>query len=99
MAFENEASTLRRLAKKSDVIFVYRPHAEKAMKDDGLYKIDVENMLRRCSVVNVEDSEGEEAWRAYGSDGDGRKFFVIVVPYEEYPSIKVITVFIEKAKK
>jgi hypothetical protein len=56
-------------------------------------------MLRRCSVVNVEDSEGEEAWRAYGSDGDGRKFFVIVVPYEEDPSIKVITVFIEKTKK
>ena len=99
MPFENEASTLRRLAQNSDVVFVYRPHAEKAMKDDGLYKIDVENMLRRCSVVNAEDSEGEEAWRAYGSDGDGRIFFVIVVPYEEDPSIKVITVFIEKAKK
>jgi hypothetical protein len=99
MPFENEASTLRRLAKNNDVIFVYRPHAERAMKDDDLYKIDIENMLRRCSVVNVEDSEGEEAWRAYGSDGDGRKFFAIVVPYEEDPSIKVITVFVEKMKK
>jgi hypothetical protein len=98
MPFEHEASALRRLAQDSEVVFVYRPHAQKAMKDDDLYKIDVENMLRRCSVVNVEDSEGEVAWRAYGSDGDGRKFFVIVVPYADDPSIKVITVFIEKKK-
>jgi hypothetical protein len=99
MPFESEASRLRRLAKNSEVVFVYRPHAEKAMKDDELYKIDVENMLRRCSVANVEDSDGEEAWRAYGSDGNGRKFFTIVVPYEDDLSVKVITVFVEKVKK
>lgn len=98
MPFVNEASTLRRLAQNGEIVFVYRPHALSAMKDDDLFKIDVENMLRRCSVVNVEDSEGEVAWRAYGSDGDGRKFFAIVVPYEEDPSIKVITVFVEKKK-
>ena len=69
------------------------------MKDDDLYKIDVENMLRRCSIANVEESDGEETWRAYGSDGDGRKFFAIVVPYEDDPSVKVITVFLERAKK
>jgi hypothetical protein len=99
MPFESEAGRLRRLAQSSEVVFVYRPHAEKEMANDNLFKIDVENMLRRCSVVNVEDSEGEEAWRAYGSDGDGRKFFAIVVPYEDDPSVKVITVFVEKAKK
>jgi|SRR6516225_5823896 hypothetical protein len=99
MAFEHEAARLRRLAQNREVVFVYRPHAEREMKNDGLYKIDVENMLRRCSVANVEDSDGEEAWRAYGSDGDGRKFFAIVVPYEDDIEIKVITVFVEKAKK
>jgi hypothetical protein len=99
MPFEHEAGALRRLAQHDDVLFIYRPHALRAMKDDGLYKIDVENMLRRCSVANVEDSDGEEAWRAYGSDGDGRKFFAIVVPYEVDCEIKLITVFVEKTKK
>jgi hypothetical protein len=99
MPFENEGGRLRRLAKESEIIFVYRPHAVKAMKDDDLYKIDVENMLRRCSVTNVEDTDGEECWRAYGTDGDGRKFFAIVVPYEDEPAIKIITVFLEAVKK
>lgn len=80
MPFENEGGRLRRLAQNREVVFIYRPHAEKEMRNDDLYKIDVENMLRRCSVVNVEDSDGEDAWRAYGSDSDGRKFFAIVVP-------------------
>ena len=64
----------------------------------GIAKIDVENMLKRCSVINVEDTDGEEGWRATGSDIDGRSIVAIVVPYEDdnYPEIKIVTVWAKK---
>jgi hypothetical protein len=57
-------------------------------------------MLKRCSVSNVEDTDGEQTWRAEGTDIDGRRIVAIVVAYEdeEYPAIKIITTWAKKSK-
>ena len=68
-------------------------------KNDGIAKLDVHNMLKRCSVTNVEDTDGEEGWRAEGTDIDGRRIIAIVVAYEdeEFPEIKIITTWAKKS--
>lgn len=89
--FESQASRLRRLARRRDVLFLYSEHADVELAKDGLCKIDIENMLRRCRVTLVEESDGEEAWRAEGTDRDRRRIAACVVPYEGKIWIKVIT--------
>lgn len=70
----------------------YTRHAEHdELPADEIAKIDIENMLRRCVVSIVEDSGGEETWRAQGPDIDGRQITAVVVAYEDDNSIKVIT--------
>src|SRR5262245_9553763 len=100
MAYEDEASRLRRLARNPKVLVGWRTHAEDERKNDGIAKLDVQNMLKRCSVTNVEDTEGEEGWRAEGTDIDGRRITAIVVAYEdeENPYIKIITTWAKKPK-
>jgi hypothetical protein len=99
MAFENEAARLRKLAKRSDVTVWWTDHAEIERKKDNIAKIDVQNMLKRCSISNVEDTDGEEGWRAEGSDIDGRRIAAIVVAYEdEPPEIKIVTTWAHKPK-
>jgi len=95
MAFESQASRLRTLARNRHVLFGWTGHAEVERNRDGIAKIDVENMLRRCTVTNVEDTDGEEGWRAEGSDIDGRRIAAIVVAYEDdsNPEIKIVTVW------
>ena len=93
MAFENEAARLRKLAKQPDVLFGWTRHADVERQKDDIAKIDVHNMLRRCSVSNVEETEGETTWRAEGRDVDGRGIVAIIVAYEDdhCPEIKIIT--------
>ena len=89
--FEHEAARLRALASAKRVRIRWRQHAVEEATKDGIAKIDVENMLRRCSVSWVEHSKGEETWRAEGTDIDGRKITAVAVPYEDMIVIKVIT--------
>jgi hypothetical protein len=98
MSFESEAARLRKLAQNRNVSFWWRGHAEVERKKDRIAKIDVHNMLKRCLVSNVEESDGEEAWRAEGTDIDGRRICAIVVPYEDdhNPEIKIITTWAKK---
>ena len=91
MNYGHEGSKLRALARRDGVRFWYRSHAESELRDDNIPKIDVENMLRRCRVTMVEEREGELTRRAEGTDADGRRIAVIVVPYEDTGIIKVIT--------
>jgi hypothetical protein len=91
LAFEHEAGRLRKLARAIGVLFFYTEHAERELKKDSIFKITVENMLRRCSVSKVEDCDGEEGWRAEGKDNDNRRITSIVVPYEEHNEIKIVT--------
>jgi hypothetical protein len=87
---DDEASELRSLARKP-ARFLYRRHAEQELQKDGIPKIDVENMLRRCRVTMVEERGGELTRRAEGTDINGRPIVVIVVPDEETGAIKIIT--------
>lgn len=90
-SLEDEASKLRSLARRPDVRFLYTRHAEEELSKDGIPKLDVENMLRRCRVTLVEENRGELTRRAEGTDIDGRPIAAIVVPYEDKGSIKIIT--------
>jgi hypothetical protein len=99
MAFESEASRLRKLARKSNVLVWWTDHAEIERAKDVIAKLDVQNMLKRCQVSNVEDTDGEEGWRAEGKDIDGRRIAAIVVAYEDDPpEIKIVTCWAHKAK-
>lgn len=91
MPFEHEAGRLRAIARRGTVFFT--KHAEIERKKDGLEKIDVTNMLGRCTVtlVEINKENGEEEWRAEGTDTDGRKIAAVVVVYEEVAEVKVIT--------
>ena len=99
MAFESEAARLRKLARRPDVLVWWRDHAEDERAKDDIAKLDVQNMLKRCLVSNVEDTDGEECWRAEGNDIDGRPITAIVVAYEDDPpEIKIVTCWARKAK-
>lgn len=58
MPYEHEAGKLRVLAANARVW--YTRHALKEMANDGIVKLDIENMLKRCVVTLVEESKGEE---------------------------------------
>lgn len=55
-------------------------------------------MLCRCLVTLVENNRdnGEEEWRAEGTDSDGRKITAVVVVYENAGEIKVVTTWANK---
>jgi hypothetical protein len=97
--FANEAARLRALASNRRVRIRWRRHAEEEAANDGIAKIDVETMLTRCSVSKVEPSQGEETWRAEGTDIDGRRITAVVVPYEDKIVIKVITCWAGRKKR
>jgi len=96
MAFEREAGCLRKIARRGTVFFT--DHAEVERKKDGIEKIDVINMLGRCTISLVETNRenGEEEWRAEGSDSDGRRITAVVVVYEDVAEVKVITTWANK---
>lgn len=96
MPFEHEASTLRRVARRGTVF--YTKHADQERQSDAIEKIDIANMLCRCSVTLIETnkSNGEEELRAEGTDSDGRKITAVVVVYEDAGEIKVVTTWANK---
>ncbi len=87
---------MRRIARRGTVFFT--DHAEIERKKDGIEKLDAVNMLGRCSVSLVETNKdnGEEEWRAEGSDNDGRKITAVVVAYEDVAEVKVVTTWANK---
>jgi hypothetical protein len=96
MPFELEAGRLRRVARRGTVFFTH--HAEVERKKDGIEKIDVVNMLGRCTISLIETNRenGEEEWRAEGTDSDGRKITAVVVVYEDFVEVKVVTTWANK---
>lgn len=95
--FDDESERLRSLASSGARVF-FRDHAVKEAVNDGLARIDVEEMLCVCTVTRVGESQGEESWRAEGEDFDGRTVVAVVVPYETASPayIKVITCWVKK---
>ncbi len=98
MAFENEASRLRTLARNPHVLFGWTNHADDERRKDNIAKLDVHNMLKKCLVSNVEITDGEDTWRAEGKDIDARPIAAVVVAYEDEnsPEIKILTTWVKK---
>jgi hypothetical protein len=96
MPFEHESGRLRKVARRGTIFFT--AHAEKERKKDNIEKIDVTNMLGRCSISLVETNKdnGEEEWRAEGTDTDGRKITAVVVMYEDVSEVKIVTTWANK---
>ena len=96
MAFENEASCLRRIARRGTIF--YTKHAEQERQKDNIEKVEIANILCRCVVTKAEPNakNGEEEWRAEGKDSDGRKITVVVVAYENVGEIKIVTTWANK---
>ena len=69
---EDHAGRLRRAASSMTARLLYTRHAEVELRKDGITKIEVENMLRRCRVTLVELSGFDETLRAEGLDVDGQ---------------------------
>lgn len=97
MPFEHEGGLLRRIARRATIF--YTDHAEVERKKDGIEKLDIANMLGRCTVTLVETNKdnGEEEWRAEGTDSDARRITAVVVVYENVGEIKVITAWANKS--
>jgi hypothetical protein len=99
MAFENEAARLRKIAVRPDATVWWTDHADVERLKDNIAKLDVHNMLKRCSISKVEETDGEECWRAEGTDIDSRRIVAEVVAYEgEPPEIKIVTTWARKSK-
>ncbi|MEX2632129.1 MAG: DUF4258 domain-containing protein [Tistlia sp.] len=93
----DEGRRIRELANNPSTRFLYRKHAQEEMRNDHISKLDVLYVLRRGSVVRVEQSLGDETWNVRGSDGDGRRLEIVVVAYEDRVRVKVITAWARKA--
>lgn len=98
MPFKHEAGRLREIARRGTVFFT--KHADIERKKDGIERLDVVNMLSRCTVslVETDPESGEEELRAEGTDSDGRKIVAVVVIYEDTVEVKVITTWANKKK-
>jgi Domain of unknown function (DUF4258) len=96
MPFEHEAASLRKAARRGTIFFTN--HAEKERKKDQIEKLDITNMLCRCSISLIETNKenGEEEWRAEGTDNDGRKITAVVVVYDDVSEVKIITTWANK---
>ena len=55
-------------------------------------------MLGRCTISLIETNKdnGEEEWRAEGTDSAGRKITAVVVVYEDIAEVKVVTTWANK---
>lgn len=96
MPFEHEAGRLRRIARRGTIF--YTNHAEVERAKDKIEKIEIANILCRCNVTLVETNKenGEDEWRAEGTDTDGRRITIVVVAYEGVGDIKVVTTWANK---
>ncbi|KAI93623.1 hypothetical protein T281_15530 [Rhodomicrobium udaipurense JA643] len=95
-SYEDEGSRLRKLASTPGISLAFSRHAEDEMRKDGIVKLDIANMLKRCMVTKIEDCRDETSWRAEGKDNDGRKIAAEVVVYEDRIRIKIVTAWVNR---
>lgn len=93
--FNHETSRLRTLANDSSTNFAYTRHATTEMMNDQISKPDVEWVLKRSAVRQVEfDSQrNEDTWNVRGKDLDERLIEIVIVAYQNEARIKIITTF------
>jgi len=82
---------LRALARDPGVRLRFREHALREMAKDGIAQPDILSMLKRCSVVKVEQNRVEETWNAVGTDRDETRITAVILVDEIVITIKVVT--------
>ena len=88
-AFHHEGRRLRDLAARPDVLVLFTMHAEQRMRERDVSRIDVQSILRRGAVVELQEAG---KWLVEGRDMDGRTIRAVVAPDEEEGEIVVVTV-------
>ena len=88
--FHFESKQLRDLANREGIGFRYDWHIEKRMRERDISKLDVQSVIRRGAVIELQP---EGRMKVQGRDRDGRDIEVIVVPEEERLVIAVVSVF------
>jgi hypothetical protein len=91
--YHSEGSCLRNMAKQPDFTCRISPHAEKALKDDGLEGFDLSSSFKACAVVSMELVDGEWQWTTLGRDLDGNQIQAVIIPDTERNDVFVITVW------
>jgi hypothetical protein len=92
----NKGSKLRALASNTKVRLVFSDHSLEEMAKDNISQLSIRSMLRRCSVVRVEQNRFQETLEAKGTDVAGNQITVVVVVYEDVIKIKVVTAWATK---
>jgi Domain of unknown function (DUF4258) len=93
VVFHDEARRLRTLANKDGVAVAFSPHSEKEMRKDGITRVDILSILKRCTVIGCELCAIEWRWTARGGTCDGENVEIVCIPEEELIRIDVITVW------
>jgi hypothetical protein len=91
--FHDEARRLRTLANTDGLSVAFSPHAEREMRKDGLTRVDILSILKRCAVVASELHGLEWRWTATGRTCDGDQVEMVCVAEEEEIRIDIVTVW------
>lgn len=86
--YHDEENLVHEIANHPDRRIVYTIHAENQMRERKISRLDVESMLRRCVVDEIQEA-GKLLVR--GRDRDGTEVKIVVVPDAERKRLTVIT--------
>jgi hypothetical protein len=93
MPYHDETGRLRRIARNPATNVDYYRHALDEMSLDDISRNDVETLLRRSAVTDVQPGD---RWRVSGKDQNERDLEVIVCVQEEELLIEVVTAWDRK---
>jgi hypothetical protein len=93
MPFHDKTRRLHRIARKQTATVDYSRHALEEMSLDAISRNDVETLLRRSAVTDVQP---DDRWRVSGKDQNERNLEVIVCVEEDELLIDVITAWDRK---
>lgn len=99
MANHDQTRRLHALMSHSKTFIDYTKHALDEMAKDKIVQQDVEMILSRSAVTEIQLGRlNEERWRVSGHDSDGRYLEIIVVAEEDCLTILVITAWHAKSR-
>lgn len=99
MANHNETRRLHALIANPNTLIDYTEHALDEMAKDEIVQQDVEVILSRSAVTEIQSAEPSEVrWRISGYDGDGRYLEIVVVVEEDSLIVLVITTWHAKSR-
>lgn len=89
--FQSMTDVIRRLARTRGVSFEFECHAEIEMRADNIDRLDVQNSLSNCKVIEEQNHDPFWAYVCVGHDTDQRKITTVVEIEEGCLRIHVVT--------